>query len=307
MPVLISASAANESNRNSILKKIPFAHGTARADHRLFSVCANPRCNAGWLKVWRSRATPVFEGGWCCSPECTSAQVAWALRREIEMLGRTEESRGHRIPLGLLMLERGWITAEQLRTSLAAQKSAGAGRIGEWLKARCNVSEQMVTRALALQWRCPVLPMEGHNPESTAAFLPRLFVDAFGALPIRSAAGKLLYVGFEERLDPVLALAAERMTGLQVINGLVPDSVFGPAHRRMLQAKFPRVELIEAVSEQVLSRELATRIEKARPIECRLARVHDFFWVRMWKRVQYGPLPETDAVEDLICTLQSRL
>lgn len=307
MPVLTPASADNGPNRNSILKRIPFTHEAGRADYGLFSVCANPSCNAGWLKVWRSRTTPVFEGGWCCSPECTSAQVAWAVRREIEMLGRTEESRGHRIPLGLLMLERGWITAAQLRTALAAQRSAGAGRIGEWLKSRCGVSEQMVARALALQWRCPVLPIEGHNPESTAAFLPRLFVDAFGALPIRSAAGKLLYIGFEERLDPVLALAVERMTGLQVISGLVPDSAFGPAHARMLQARFPRVELIEAISEQVLARELARRVEKARPIECRLARVHDFFWVRVWKRAQRGPLPEADAVEDLICTLQSRL
>ena len=307
MPVLTSASAADKSSRNSILKRIPFAGEAGRADYGLFSVCANPRCNAGWLNVWRSRTAPVFESGWCCSPQCTLAQVAWALRREIEMLGRTEESRGHRIPLGLLMLERGWITAAQLRTALAAQRLAGTGRIGEWLKDRCNVSEQMVTRALALQWRCPVLPMEGHHPEDTSAFLPRLFVDAFGALPIRSAAGKLLYVGFEERLDPVLALAVQRMTGLQVINGLVPDSVFGPAHARMLKAKYPRVELIEAISEQVLARELARRIEKARPIECRLARVHDFFWVRMWKRAQRGPLPEADAVEDLICTLQSSL
>ena len=307
MPVLTSAIAANQSSRNLILKRIPFTGETSRADHGLFSACANPHCNAGWLKVWRSRATPVFEGGWCCSPKCTLAQVEWALRREIEMLGRTEESRGHRIPLGLLMLERGWITAAQLRIALTAQRSAGAGRIGEWLKNRCGVSEQMVTRALALQWRCPVLPMEGHNPESISAFLPRLLVDAFGALPIRSAAGKLLYIGFEERLDPVLALAVERMTGLQVINGLVPDSIFGPAHARMLQARFPRLELIEAISEQVLARELARRVEKARPIECRLARVHDFFWVRIWKRAQRGPLPEADAVEDLICTLQSRL
>lgn len=307
MPLLTSGSAANESSRNSLLKKVPFARETARADHGLFSVCANPRCNAGWLKVWRSRTTPVFEGGWCCSPECTLAQVAWALRREIDLLGHAEECRGHRIPLGLLMLERGWLTAAQLRTALAAQRSAGTGRIGEWLKSKCGVSEQMVTRALALQWRCPVLSMEGHNPESNSAFLPRLFVDAFGALPIRSAAGKLLYVGFEERLDPVLALAVERMTNLQVISGLVPDSAFYPTHARMLKAKFPRVELIEAISEQVLARELARRIEKARPIECRLARVHDFFWVRMWKRAQRSLLPEPDEVEDLICTLQSRL
>ena len=302
MPVLIPGSAAAQPSSNESLKQNPFTREIEGADRALFSVCANPRCKAGWLKVWRSRTRPVFEGGWCCSPECTQVQVAWALRREIEMLGRCEESHSHRIPLGLLMLEQGWITASQLREALSAQRAAGTGRVGEWLSRRCGVSEHLVTRALALQWRCPVLPMDGHDPEATSAFLPRLFVDAFGALPLRSAVGRLLYVGFEEKLDAVLALALERMSGLHVENGLVPDSLFRPAHARMLQAKFPRVELIEALSEQILARELARRVEKARPVECRIARVHDFFWMRLWKNAQRGPLPEADSVEDLICT-----
>ena len=61
--------------------------------------------------------------------------------------------------------------------------------------------------------------------------LPRLFVDAFGALPLRVAAGKLLYLGFEDRLDPVLALAVERMSGLRVESGLVQESLFAPGAR----------------------------------------------------------------------------
>ena len=163
-----------------------------------------------------------------------------------------------------------------------------------------------MTRALGLQWGCPVLALDGHEPESVAAFLPRLFVDAFGALPLRSAAGKLLYIGFEQRLDPVLALAVERMTDLQVESGLVQDSSFRPAHARMLQARFPRVELIEAVSEQILVQELSRRVEQARPVDCRAVRLHDCLWLRMWKRPQRGPLPEVDGVQDVICSLNAR-
>jgi hypothetical protein len=251
--------------------------------------------------------TPVLEGGWCCSPACTTELVAGALRRETEMMGQAQETHRHRIPLGLVMLERGWITGSELRGALEAQRSAGAGRIGHWLIHRQGVNEHLVTRALGLQWRCPVLEMDGHEPESVAPFLPRIFVDAFGALPLRSAAGKLLYIGFEERLDPVLALAVERMTDMRVESGLVRDSQFRPAHARMLQAKFPGVELIEAVSEQVLAQELARRVERARPMDCRLVRVHDLFWMRLWKRPQRGPLPETDAVQDLVCSLHAGL
>jgi hypothetical protein len=223
------------------------------------------------------------------------------------MMGRAQETHRHRVPLGLVMLERGWISGAQLRGALEAQRAAGAGRIGHWLVHQQGVNEHLVTRALGLQWRCPVLGMEGHEPESVAAFVPRLFVDAFGALPLRLAAGKLLYVGFEERLDPALALAVERMLDVRVESGLVKDSLFRPAHSRMLQAKFPGGELVEAISEQVLARELARRVERVRPVECRLVRVHDFFWMRLWKRPQRGPLPEIDAVQDLICSLHATL
>jgi hypothetical protein len=273
----------------------------------LLSTCANLRCTSGWLKAWRSRTTPIFETGWCCSPACTTAQVARALRREIEMMGDAQNAHRHRIPLGLVMMERGWITGMQLRGALEAQRAAGAGRIGHWLIHQQGVDEHLVTRALGLQWRCPVLDLDGHEPESMAAFLPRFFVDAFGALPLRSVAGKLLYMGFEERIDPVLALAVERMTDMRVESGLVRDSLFRRAHSRMLEAKFPGVELIEAVSEQVLVQDLARRIERTRPMDCRLVRVHDCFWMRLWKLPARGPRPEVDGVEDLICSLHARL
>jgi hypothetical protein len=268
-----------------------------------FQACANPLCGSGWLHFWRSRSAPVFEGGWNCSAACTAARVAAAVRRELDGRGSAEQNHRHRIPLGLLMLEQGWITSGQLRQALDAQKDAGAGRLGHWLVCRQAVSEQLVTRALGLQWSCPVLPLEFHDAEALTALMPRLFVDAFGALPLRVAAGRLLYLGFEERLDPVLALAVERMTGLRVESGLVQGSLFRAAHTRLLSAKFPPVELIEASSEPAAVRVLAKAIERAQPAESRLVRAHDCLWLRMQLRPQVGPLPGAAAIEDLICSI----
>jgi hypothetical protein len=256
------------------------------------------------MKLWRNRSVPVFEGGWSCSPECTAGLLEAALVRELEARGNQEEVHRHRIPLGLAMLEQGWITGVQLRTALEAQKAAGAGRLGQWLVRQNAVSEQLVTRALGLQWSCPVLGMELHTPETLTPLLPRLFVDAFGALPLRLAAGKILYLGFESRLDPALALALERMTGLRVESGLVQESLFQPAYRRMLRATFPPIELIEAVTESALVQVLTKRIEKTKPVESRLVRMHDCLWLRMWVRPQNTPLPQIDVVRDLICSLR---
>jgi hypothetical protein len=246
---------------------------------------------------------PIFEGRWNCSPECTSQRVQAAVSRELDGRGSSAEAHRHRVPLGLLMLEQGWITAAQLRGALEGQRVNRAGRIGHWLIAKEGVSEQLVTRALGLQWSCPVLPLEYHDPEGLSPVLPRLFVDAFGALPLRVAAGKLIYLGFEDRLDRAISLALERMSGLRVESGLVHGSQFRPAHSRMLEAKFPPVELLEAASEPALVRVLTKAIERARPIESRLVRVHDCLWLRMWNRQQTGPVPDVFSVRDLICTV----
>jgi hypothetical protein len=268
--------------------------------------CSNPSCASGWLHLWRSRSAAVFEGGWSCSVDCTAERMQAAVRREREGRGSVSGAgtgkHRHRVPLGLLMLEQGWITAQQLRTALEAQRTSG-GRLGQWLVRREGVSESLVTRALSLQWSCPVLPLEFHDAQALAPLVPRLFVDAFRALPLRLAAGKLLYLGFEERLDPVLALAVEQMTGLRVESGLVSESEFRPAHQRMLSATFPPTELLETSSEPVLVRALTRILERSRPVESRLVGVHDCLWLRMWNKAYTGVPIDAGSVQDVIATV----
>jgi hypothetical protein len=280
-------------------------HETASRSERAgwFETCANPGCNSGWLHLFRSRSAPVFERGWTCSPACTRIRVAAAVRRELEGRVTVPEPHRHRIPLGLTMLEQGWIKPPQLRGALEAQKAAGGGRLGNWLVRIQGVDEKLVTRALGLQWSCPVLSLDFYDAEALTGLMPRLFVDAFGALPLRVAAGALLYLGFEDRLDPVLALAIERMTGLRVECGLVQGSLFGPAHTRMLSARFPPVELIEAASESAVVHALSKAIERAGTIGSELVRVHDCLWLRMTLRPQTSPVPEPGSVRDLICSI----
>lgn len=277
--------------------------GQAAARPRLLESCGNPNCRSGWLHLWRSRTAPLFEGAWNCSDECTAERMGAAVRRELEGRALGAERHRHRVPLGLLMLEQGWINEKQLRSAVENQRAEGAGRIGQWLMAREGVREELVSRALGLQWSCPVLPLHAHDPEALAPLLPRFFVDAFGALPLRLAAGKVIYLGFEDRLDPILALALERISGLRAESGIVAGSQFAPAHARMLEASFPAAELIEATSEPVLVRALARRVEQLRPVESRLARVHDCLWLRLWTAPQTGPIPGVAGVRDVICTL----
>jgi hypothetical protein len=271
------------------------------------SRCSNPDCSTGWMHLLRRRTVPIFEDGWTCSQGCTQRRVEQALRRELE--GRSQETRlyRHRIPLGLVMLEQQWIDAGQLRRAIEAQRRAGEGRIGGWLVQQEGVSEQLVARALGLQWSCPVVSLPFHDGVAMAPALPRLFVDAFGALPLRKASERLLYLGFEDRPDPVVAFAMERMLDMRVEAVLVPDSEFRQAHTRILSVPFPRVELLEVSSEAQLGRALSRVIEKVKPVQARLVRLHDFLWLRMWRKSASTLLHDAGSIEDVICALTQEL
>lgn len=267
--------------------------------------CANPDCRSGWFHLWRSHTAPVFENGWTCSPECTHARIAAAVARELDGLGSAREVHRHRVPLGLLMLEKGWITQTQLRRALEAQKEAGSGRLGQWLISQHAIREEHVTRALGLQWSCPVLSLERYDPAVMTAVMPRLFVDAFGALPLRIVGGRLLYLGFEAALDPVLALALERISGLRVESGIVAGTAFHRAQQNILALSFPGVELIEAISGSAAALALARSFERARPGAGRLVRVHDCLWLRMWEKAGTGFAPGSGWIRDVICSVGS--
>jgi hypothetical protein len=273
-----------------------------RARREIFPVCANPRCETGWFCLWRSRKAPVFEGGWSCSAACTARLVENAIRREMDAQGATSMGHRHRIPLGLTMLEQGWISQRGLRSALTAQRAAGGGRLGGWLVRGECATEDQVTRALGLQWSCPVLGVEFHHPETLTALVPRLFLDAFGALPLRVAAGRIAYIGFEDRPDAALALAVERMAGIHVETGVVAESRFRPAHEQLLRSRFPEAELIESGTEAATVASLTAAMERARPADARLVRVHDCLWLRMWFSPQRGPLPEPGSIRDVICS-----
>lgn len=286
-------------------------HGVAaepaagEAQRTIFSACGNPRCATGWLRLWRNRRVPGFEGRWACSAECMGELVAAAVRREMDGGGFAPHA--HRLPMGLMLLEQGRISAEQLREALAGQRcaeleSGEQRRLGEWLVERGVLDEAALTRALSAQWNCPVLTLDAFNPEETAGALPRFLAEAAGALPVRVAGGKLLYLAFAGNVDRGLGAALETMTGLKVVAGIAADSEFRRAQREYLETPAPRAHFLEAGSSWQLARALTRRIEAERPTEARLRRVHGWFWLRMWRRASAG-LPRVGEVEDVISAI----
>ena len=268
---------------------------------RILPLCVNPGCASSWLRLWRARQTPVFEGGWLCGAECTRAVVRAAVAREMDGRQEAVVMHRHRIPLGLVLISQGAITAEQLKAALSRQKVSG-GRLGMWLRREHGIEERVVTRGLAAQWGCPVLLLDNHAPGKMASLVPRLLLDVFGVLPLRQAGGRLLYLGYADGIDRCVNFAIERMTGLRVEAGLVDGAEFGRAHARMLREAFPPARLIEAASADALAAVFTRILEASKPSESRLVRIRDYYWLRMWRR-RAGMETRLDLVEDVLGSL----
>jgi len=247
-------------------------------------VCGNAACQSAWTLPWKSRRRPVFEEKWACSGKCLLTMVKAAIRREISDGRRdgVEIQHRHRLPLGLVMLSQGWITHPQLQRALEAQRSEGVGRIGDWLVSECGLEAEAVTRGLSVQWGCPVLTTEGFSPTAMAMALPRVFIERFGILPLRIAGSRILYVGFEERLDASSAFAAEQMNGLRTESGVVADARFREARERLLECKFAPVTECRVPDGDTLAKAIATVIDRRQTASSRLVRLRQYYWLRTW-------------------------
>ena len=125
--------------------------------------CANPHCPLQ-RSTWRTYLKPprgVFlHKQWLCSPECLDQVLEQSLVPVIETTRANRETKSHRFPLGLVMHSLGLVTKESLQTALQAQREAGQGRVGDWLRRQGAVTEPQITQALAVQWSLPVYPLE---------------------------------------------------------------------------------------------------------------------------------------------------
>ena len=247
-------------------------------------LCGHVDCSSGWTMPWRSRRRPIFEDYWGCSGRCVLAMVRDALRREAGDGITTAATipHRHRVPLGLLMLEQGWITHPQLQRALEAQRQNGTGRIGEWLVAECGLEAEQVTRGLSMQWNCPVLSVEGFSPEAMALVMPALFVERFGLMPLRIAGSRFLYLAFEDRLDASASLAIEQMTGLKVESGVLNEVQLRAARSRLLECDSIETKLEAASDADTLAGRITAILEQKQPVASRLVRLHQYYWLRLW-------------------------
>ena len=170
------------------------------------------------------KAGITMQGCWYCSSACFKEA---AEKKLSDLLSTGQEQVNHvtRMPLGLILISRSLVTAEQLREATDEQKETG-GEIGEILVRHGFVSEKQVTGVRAVQWSCPVFSAPKH-PIQTEIQIPSVLIQLYSAVPLHYVPRtKHLFVGFVHGVEYGLLYAIEQMTGCNTQPCFVTSSDF---------------------------------------------------------------------------------
>jgi hypothetical protein len=190
-----------------------FRTAVDRGWKNMHSVCALRTCrNTMLIRSVPQRRVGVQVGQlWYCSVDCF---VSAALGRLAELSDERVVEMPHRprLPIGLVMLSKDYLTGEQLRYALAQSQLRGEELEIALLRLGL-ASERQLASARAVQWRCPLVKQDGVG-QVVEADIPATLLRASCAVPLHySLAAKRLLLGFVYRVEHTLMHALEQMTG----------------------------------------------------------------------------------------------
>jgi Type II secretion system (T2SS), protein E, N-terminal domain len=243
-----------------------------------------------WQRIWHGSNGFFLQGLFYCQPQCLEAALAGQLQR-LEALAPAPPPPS-RIPLGLLMVARGRLTHEQVVAALAAQESAGSGKIGDWFEKLGFATEAEVTSALGLQWGCPVAASFDPGSVPPIGRIPLAILEAFQMLPLRHAPStNTLYLVFGERVDHAALYAIEKILDCQTQPCVAErKTVAGELERRRQQSRPDEVEFGPMRDIAEMTRIGASYMARLGADDARVGRVGPFIWLRLSARTSHTNL-----------------
>ena len=255
---------------------------TSRFKDRMLA-CNRPQCSRSrrvWSRISNGAGSLQLNGLRYCFPACFELE----LTRRMELVQDTSDWNPrppHRVPLGLLMLSRGDLGAEQLRAALNAQRESGSGRIGEWIEKLGYAREHQVTSALATQWACPVLrrlPVRAADSGVPYELLKRLHM-----VPVHFVrAARILHVAFSGDIEYPVLLAIEQMLECKTTPCLATSAAITTVLARMDEEE-PRPEKVfdglrrpDEVARITASYAARLGAKQVRAVVC-----GEYFWIRI--------------------------
>jgi hypothetical protein len=249
--------------------------------------CENKDCpfHTPWQKFLQRRNNEgvLLQGRWYCSLDCFEQGIT-PVFAELIKLPDEPLPQQHRVPLGLMLLGRGVINEEQLKTALQAQRSKGRERLGHWLIRLGIVSDQEVSAALAAQWGCAVFPLErDRRYRDCSHMLPLALLESSRMLPLRYLpASHWLFLGFSEDIDHTAIYSIERLLSSRTEPCVVSEAAMKQAMEEIRGMSHPAEIVFESLwNAAQMARTIRDYTVKLGAEELLLARPRRFLWVRL--------------------------
>ncbi|HZR65683.1 MAG TPA: hypothetical protein VFA85_11080 [Terriglobales bacterium] len=196
--------------------------------------CASPECarsHTPWRPVADEMDYVRFRGAEFCFPKCFSRELLRLLEQPSSRVPAACV-KPRRMPLGLLMLSRGDLTEQQLLQALSAQKNAGSGKIGEWLRRLQLAGEYEIAAALAQQWSCPL--MRTLPTRLADCLVPATLFRALRMAPVHfSTRERVLHLAFAGSIAYKALVAIEQMLELKTKACLTTEQELADALNRI--------------------------------------------------------------------------
>jgi CheY-like chemotaxis protein len=157
------------------------------------------------------------------------------------------------------------------------------GKIGEWIQRLGFASEQEVTKALALQWGCPVAASFDPAGHYSPGEIPLPILEAFQMLPLNYVLStNTLYLAFGERVDHAALYAIEKILNCRTLPCVAGRESIATQLEAMRQICRPAdVEFGPMADLNEMGRIAASYVTRLNPAEVRLSRIGSFIWLRL--------------------------
>jgi hypothetical protein len=248
--------------------------------------CGNPLCpgrSRSWFGLRKPPRGYWLNDQWFCSPACVR-QGAERYFRRFDLRSARNRPVRYRQPIGLLMHSRGLITDIQLKAAVQAQKEAGSGRLGEWLIQLGATTEEQVTATLALQWGCPVFPLD-QKPHflEWSVMVPFPILKAARAVVVHGQPStQSYYMAFADGINHVLIRSFEAMYRCDAKPCVAQASSLQGALDQIESAGEPAATVADCeYHPEPMSQIVEAAVERTDSELVRMVSCAGFHWVRM--------------------------
>lgn len=246
--------------------------------------CASLDCSSNTLFqtiTRRNRGMKVNEQWYC--QDCLDQSVQAKIMELMTSQGRPGRAHSSRIPLGLLLLQRGILTAEQLRIALDRHRLAELN-FGDVVQQLGFATGEQVTAAVAAQWACPVFCL-GDRQLDLGVRIPHLFLEMYGMLPVHFVESeRRLLVAFVTGVQHQMLYTIGQMTSCTVAPCFITASEYESHLHAPSKSSLGDDELVfeQIIETAEMARITSNYVGQLAAERLRLGRCRDYLWVRIW-------------------------